>query len=185
MGLIPPRPREIVETVALLKAQARRFSDPAAEGNPATAIAQMLERRVGILYAAADLLEPVATRWRGQLEENAKTLAFSHSLPEMNHNEIVGWQVLTEVMKDMQIIFLRDREDHPRVQTRIDITRSLLLPYTGRITEVWSQGDGRLARMFSLVQLGDWVSLSLAALHGVDPMPVTAIDRLKKALADT
>jgi len=70
-----------------------------------------------------------------------------------------------------------DREDHPRVQTRIDVTRSLLLPHTGRITEVWSQGAGRLARMFSLVQLADWVSLYLAAAHGVDPMPVAAIDR--------
>jgi glucose/mannose-6-phosphate isomerase len=185
MGFVPSRPREISETVALLRAQAKAFSDPESEGNPAVALAEMLDRRVGILYAAADLLEPVATRWRGQLEENAKTLAFTHTLPEMNHNEIVGWQVLTDAMKEMQVIFLRDPEDHARVQTRIDITRSLLLPSTGRITEVWSQGVGRLARMFSLIQLGDWVSLYLAAAHGVDPMPVTAIDRLKKALADT
>ncbi|MBP2671904.1 MAG: bifunctional phosphoglucose/phosphomannose isomerase [candidate division NC10 bacterium] len=185
MGFVPSRAREIAETVALLRAQAKAFSDPASEGNPAAAIAEMLNRRIGIIYAAADLLEPVATRWRGQLEENAKTLAFSHILPEMNHNEIVGWQVLTGAMKEMQVIFLRDSEDHPRVQTRIDVTRSLLLPYTGRITEVWSQGVGRLARMFSLVQLADWVSLYLAAAHGVDPMPVAAIDRLKKALADT
>ena len=163
----------------------KAFSDPGSEGNPAVTLAEMLDHRVGILYAAADLLEPVATRWRGQLEENAKTLAFSHTLPEMNHNEIVGWQVLTDAMKEMQVIFLRDPEDHARVQTRIDITRSLLLPSTGRITEVWSQGVGRLARMFSLVQLGDWVSLYLAAAHGVDPMPVAAIDRLKKALANT
>lgn len=185
MGLVPSRAREIAETVALLKVQVKSFSDPGTEANPALAIAQMLDRRIGVIYAAADLLEPVATRWRGQLEENAKTLAFSHSLPEMNHNEIVGWQVLSDAMKEMQVIFLRDSDDHPRVQTRIDITRSLLLPFTGRITEVWSQGVGRLARMFSLVQLADWVSLYLAVTHGVDPMPVTAIDRLKKALADT
>jgi glucose/mannose-6-phosphate isomerase len=88
-------------------------------------------------------------------------------------------------MKEMQVVFLRDSDDHERVQTRIDITRSLLLGSTERITEVWSRGAGRLARMFSLIQLGDWVSLYLAVIHGVDPMPVVAIDRLKKALADT
>lgn len=185
MGFVPSRALEIRETLTLLRAQVKSFSDPASEGNPAVAIAQTLNRRIGILYAAADLLEPVATRWRGQLNENAKTLAFSHTLPEMNHNEIVGWQVLADAMREMPVIFLRDSEDHPRVQTRIDITRSLLLASTGGITEVWSQGVSRLARMFSLVQLGDWVSLYLAAAHGVDPMPVAAIDRLKKALADT
>lgn len=185
MGFVASRAREITETVTLLRAQAKAFSDPGSEENPALAIAGMLDRRIGILYAAADLLEPVATRWRGQLEENSKSLAFSNTLPEMNHNEIVGWQVPTDAMKEMQVIFLRDAEDHPRVQTRIDVTRSLLLPSTGRITEVWSQGVGRLARMFSLVQLGDWVSLYLAVAHGVDPTPVDAIDRLKRALADT
>ncbi len=185
MGFVPTRAQEIRETLTILRAQVKSFADPASEANPAVAIAMMLERRIGVVYAAADLLEAVATRWRGQLEENAKTLAFSHTLPEMNHNEIVGWQVLTDAMKEMQVIFLRDSDDHARVQTRIDITRSLLLPSTGRIAEVWSQGVGRLARMFSLVQLADWVSLYLAVAHGVDPMPVTAIDRLKKALAKT
>jgi glucose/mannose-6-phosphate isomerase len=185
MGFVPSRTREIAEAVSLLKAQAKTLADPGAEGNPAVEVARMLDRRIGVLYAAADLLEPVVTRWRGQLAENAKTLAFGHTLPEMNHNEIVGWQVLTDVMKDMQVIFLRDTDDHPRVQARIDITRSLLLASTGRITEVWSRGAGRLARMMSLVQLGDWVSLYLAVMHGVDPMPVTAIDRLKNTLAGT
>jgi glucose/mannose-6-phosphate isomerase len=85
-------------------------------------------------------------------------------------------------MRAMQVLLLRDREDHRRVARRIEVTRELLSSHTDRIREVRSQGRSRLARVFSLVHLGDWVSYYLAVLHGEDPMPVRAIDHLKAEL---
>ena len=101
----------------------------------------------------------------------------------MNHNELVGWNVLREQMREMQVILLRDRADHPRVKIRMDLSRQILAGYTDHVAEVWSEGISPLARMFSLIYLGDWVSLYLAVLHQVDPTPVEVITRLKNELA--
>jgi glucose/mannose-6-phosphate isomerase len=124
----------------------------------------------------------VNTRWRGQVAENGKSLAFGHVVPEMNHNELVGWKVLKDDMQKMHVVFLRDKDDHARVQIRMNITREILAQYTPHIMEVWSEGTSLLARMFSLVYLGDWMSYYLAILHGEDPTPVKVIDHLKQEL---
>ena len=182
LGFLRPRQGQIRETVALLRTLGAHYAAPERDDNPALEIARLLEGRIGIIYSATDQLDAVNTRWRGQMAENAKTLVFGNVLPEMNHNEIVGWKVLTSEMRAMQVLFLRDRQDHRRVSRRLDVTRELLAPHTDRITEVWSQGSSRLARIFSLVHLGDWVSYYLAVLHNEDPMPVRAIDHLKAAL---
>ncbi|MEK7249612.1 MAG: SIS domain-containing protein, partial [Bacteroidota bacterium] len=102
---------------------------------------------------------------------------------EMNHNELVGWKALKEHMREMQVFFLRDKDDHKRVATRMDITKQILNEHTQHITEVWSEGKSLLARIFSLVYLGDWVSFYLAMLNNEDPMPVKVIDYLKNELS--
>ena len=125
------------------------------------------------------------TRWRGQITENAKTLAFGHVFPELNHNEIVGWEVLKEQMKKMHVIILRDKEDFKRIQLRMEVTKGIIAPLADGITEVWTEGKSLLARTFSLLALADWVSLYLAMLNGVDPSPVKKIDFLKDELGKT
>ena len=135
-----------------------------------------------MVYSSTERFDAVNTRWRGQIAENGKALAFGHVLPEMNHNELVGWKALRNQMSEMHVIFLRDRMDHPRVQLRMEITRKLIGEYTGHITEIWSEGRSLLARIFSLVYLGDWVSFYLAILHREDPTPVAVIDYLKQEL---
>jgi glucose/mannose-6-phosphate isomerase len=85
-------------------------------------------------------------------------------------------------MREIQVLVLRDRGDHPRVAIRMNITEDVLREQTPHVTEVWSEGKTLLARIFSLVALGDWVSLYLAILHGQDPTPVAVIDHLKKEL---
>jgi glucose/mannose-6-phosphate isomerase len=183
MGFVRSRARDIGETAALLDAKAAQYGEPGDPANPALTLARLLRNRIGIFYSSTDRFDSVNTRWRGQMAENAKTLAFGHVLPEMNHNEIVGWKTLMPQMREMQVVFLRDKEDHPRVQRRMEVTSAILAAHTDRITEVWSEGESLLARIFSLVHLGDWVSLYLAVLHGVDPTPVEAINRLKEELA--
>jgi len=183
-GFITGRGRAIRETIDLLEERARMYAEPEEANNPALHLAGQLRGRIGVIYSGAERFDSVNTRWRGQIAENGKALAFGHVIPEMNHNELVGWKALREPMREMQVFILRDRDDYRRVRIRMDITKQVLGEYTGRITEVWSEGSSLLARMFSLVYLGDWMSFYLAMLHGIDPTPVAVIDRLKKELAD-
>jgi glucose/mannose-6-phosphate isomerase len=183
MGAIRKRDRDLRETLTLLEESVPLYSAPDSPDNLAWELAQKLQRRISVIYSSTERFDAVSTRWRGQIAENAKALAFGNVIPEMNHNELVGWEVLRDQMREMQVIFLRDRSDHPRVQRRIDITRDLLRDRTPHVTEVWSQGRSLLARIFSLIVLGDWSSFYLSLLHGVDPTPVLAIDYLKTELA--
>lgn len=185
LGLVASKSREIRETILLLKAKAAEYANCESATNAALLLARQLHGRIGVVYSASERLDAVNTRWRGQIAENAKSLMWGHVLPEMNHNELVGWKVLREQMRELQVFFLRDHEDHPRVARRLDITKQLISEYTGHIAEVWSEGKSRLARIFSLIHLGDWVSFYLAMLNNEDPMPVKVIDYLKNELAKT
>lgn len=182
IGFIGKKDREIKETVALLEEKAVEYANPDPSSNKALQLAELLRGRIGVVYSSTDHFDAVNTRWRGQIAENAKSLLFGHVVPEMNHNEIVGWKALRDEMREMQVFFLRDRGDHKRVQMRMDITKEILSGHTPRVTEVWSEGVSLLARMFSLIYLGDWVSFYLAMLHKEDPTPVAAIDYLKHEL---
>lgn len=183
-GFIRERSKATGETIALLDRLAGIYAVPDPATNAALRYAESLRGRIGVIYSGTERFDSVNTRWRGQIAENGKALAFGHVIPEMNHNELVGWKALREPMREMQVFILRDRDDHRRVRIRMDVTKQVLGEHTSRITEVWSEGSSLLARMFSLVYLGDWVSLYLAVLHGIDPTPVAVIDRLKQELAD-
>jgi glucose/mannose-6-phosphate isomerase len=132
--------------------------------------------------AGAGPTAPVAYRWKTQINENAKAPAFSHVLPELDHNEIVGWEGAPGVGR-FSAVFLDDSDLHPRVRQRIELTRGLIASHAAATFRLESVGETRLERLISLVVLGDLVSLYLAVLRGVDPEPVEMIGRLKQALA--
>jgi len=183
LGCIPDRRRDIRETVEVIDRLAGVYGNPDPGANAALQLAGKLRNRVGVIYSSTERFDAVGTRWRGQIAENGKSLAFGHVLPEMNHNELVGWKALTGPMSEMQVVFLRDRGDHPRIALRMDLTRGVIARTTSHVDEVWSEGESLYARMFSLVVLGDWVSYYLAILHGEDPTPVAVIDTLKNELS--
>jgi glucose/mannose-6-phosphate isomerase len=171
------------EAQALLVAGGRRLAPEVPEAeNPAKLLALSLQDRIVIVYTASRLLSGVGLRWKGQINENAKTPAFHGAVPELNHNETVGWEALRPLHGRFAVICLRDREEHPRVARQLELTRELVAEEGLAALETRSSGRSRLARLLSLVQLGDWVSLYLAVLAGVDPSPIAKIDRLKRAL---
>lgn len=151
--------------------------------NESYAIATALRGTVPVIYSALDRLEAVNLRWRGQIQENAKHLAFGNMLPEMNHNEINGWLQPEDLTRRFTPVFLHDGDDHPQVRRRLRVTERIIGEHSGKTLHVASRGESLLARMFSLVHLGDWVSWYLAALNDTDPMPVPVIEGLKKELA--
>jgi glucose/mannose-6-phosphate isomerase len=132
--------------------------------------------------AGAGLTAPVAYRWKTQINENAKTPCFADELPELDHNEIAGWSGAREVGR-FSAVFLDDSDLHPRIRQRIELTRGLIEAEATGTFRIESIGESPTERLISLVLLGDLASLYLAVLRGVDPTPVTALDRLKSALA--
>ena len=134
------------------------------------------------VIAGAGLTAPVAYRWKTQLNENAKVPAFAHELPELDHNEIVGWSGAAELGR-FSAVFLDDSDLHPRdaPADRAD-ARPDRLGRGGRRSASRARGETRMERLVSLVLLGDLVSLYLAVLRGIDPTPVDAIEQLKSAL---
>ena len=154
-----------------------------ADKNEAKKLAMKLHRKLPIVYASCDRFDAVSTRWKGQLCENAKMLAFNNVFPEFNHNELVGWKVLSDYRDDLIVVVLRDREDHPRIQRRMEIVKGIIEKQKVEVVEEKSSGENLLSRMFSLIQLGDFVSFYLAVLNKEDPSPVKVIDYLKEELA--
>lgn len=141
-------------------------------------------RMVGV-YGSQGLVAPAAQRWKTQINENAKWPAWWSLFPEIDHNEIVSWTSLSQItQKQVGLIVLRDRDEGARVAARIRLTAEVTEPNVTWVGEVWSQGEHPLERMVSLAVMGDLVSVELARLVGVDPVPVEAIENLKQKLAE-
>jgi glucose/mannose-6-phosphate isomerase len=135
------------------------------------------------VIAGAGLTAPLAYRWKTQINENAKLPAFAHEFPELDHNEIVGWESAPGLGR-FAAVFLDDCDAHPRVKARIELTEKLIAPAAAVTYRVDGRGTTPIERVVSLVLLGDLVSLYIAVLRGVDPEPVEVIERLKGALAE-
>jgi glucose/mannose-6-phosphate isomerase len=135
------------------------------------------------VVAGAGLTAPIAYRWKTQINENAKLPCFAHELPELDHNEIVGWEGAPDVGR-FSAVFLDDSDDHPRVKARMELTEQLIADSATASFHLETRGQTTIERVMSLVLLGDLVSLYLAALRGIDPGPVKVLDRLKAELAE-
>ena len=142
-----------------------------------TAVAGALDGRVPIVYGA-ELTDPVAARWKTQINENAKRPAFQSTLPEADHNELCGYAA----GGDFTLVFLEDEGQHERVRRRIELTAEVARAAGLETVRVRSRGQTALQRVMSLVLLGDLTSVRLAELAGVDPTPVDALERFKQAL---
>jgi glucose/mannose-6-phosphate isomerase len=137
---------------------------------------------VPLLYATP-LTEAVAFRWKTQVNENAKTQAYFVTLPELHHNEVVGLDN-AELRSRFHFLILSDPEDHPRVRLRVDITADLLKDLGVVPMRLNGEGSSYLARVLYLIYVGDWMSYHLALRYGFDPLPVRAIDTIKKKLSE-
>jgi len=143
----------------------------------------LTEKLVGkrlVIYSEANT-EAVSIRFRQQVNENSKELCWHHAIPEMNHNELVGW---AGGDKSLGVVIFRHKEDHERTQMRMEINKSIFEKYTPNVYEVWSKGDTSIARQLYLINLGDWVSLFWAQKKGVDPSEIAVINMLKGKLAE-
>jgi glucose/mannose-6-phosphate isomerase len=154
------------------------------EKNQAKKLAMDLSLGVPYIYSHT-YLNVIADRWKTQLNENAKVLAMTGQLPEMNHNEIVGWAGDDQkIASRFIVVLLRSVDEHPRIKKRFDLTKKMLQAIALNVIEIEAVGENKLTRMFTTMYLGDFTSVYLALLRGLDPTPVIPIDRLKKLMED-
>src|SRR3954447_14057122 len=180
-GAGPRMGSEVDVAAERLEELVEEWGPDAPEDSLAKSIARRMHGTIPLI-AGAGLTTPIAYRWKTQINENAKVHAFAHELPELDHNEIVGWSGV-EGLGPFSQLFLDDSDTHPRVKARMQLTSRVIGDAAQDVIHVESRGRTTAERVFSLVLLGDLVSLYLAVLRGVDPGPVEVLDRLKDELS--
>lgn len=184
IGLIGSKTiNELKSAVELINANRANYGTESKD-NPTYALAQRIYKTIPVIYAESDATATLAVRWKGQLSENSKMLAYHNELPEMNHNEIVGWENNPDLIRKNSVIWLRDQSDHPRTAIRQESTRKIIGNLAGNHEIVSVEGNSTVERYLHMIHFGDWVSFWCAILHGTNPTPVKKIDLLKGILAE-
>lgn len=185
MGLAPDLQDDVDEAIEVLSDLASRCHRKRGHAeNPAKDLAQKLAGKVTVVYGGFPLGATAAYRFKCDLNEYGKAPAFSHFLPELNHNEIVGWNTLADVTKEsFVLVLLRDPLDHERVKIRFEITTGLIRSSFADVVEITAEGTSSLARLLSLVFVTQLAAIYVGVANGVDPGPVEVIQGLKGQLA--
>lgn len=185
LGFIPDQQEAIDDAISAMKrSQQYLKADVPAAKNPAKRYAgQLMGRWVTIM--GADLLAPVARRWKTQINEIAKAGANFEFLPEADHNTLAGTVNPQETLNaHTMTLFLRADSDHPRNRLRSDLTRKAFMLDGMNTDFIDARGDSRLANMWTLILFGDYMAYYLAMGYGVDPTPIPALEEFKKAMAE-
>ncbi|HWQ75975.1 MAG TPA: bifunctional phosphoglucose/phosphomannose isomerase [Syntrophomonas sp.] len=184
MGLLPDARAELQEALQVLKELRGQLNpDVTGDHNQARHLAVAMKNRIPLIWGSAGHSEIAALRWKTQINENAKAPAFCNTFPELNHNELVGFEEPAELLSRMLVVILRDPDEHEQVKKRIRITGDIIREKVAGIMEIEASGKSWLAKLYSLIYIGDYASFYLALEYGINPTPVQVIDYLKAELA--
>ena len=145
----------------------------------ATIIAKKLVHKIPVIYSLGSC-EGAAVRFRQQINENSKMLCWHHTLPEMNHNELVGW---TEKNDSLAVVTFRTSFDYERTIKRYEICKELFTKYSHSVTDITAKGTSKVEQFFYLINIGDWISCYIADIKNIDATEVNVITNLKNELA--
>lgn len=180
-GLLPPLAEDVAEAAGEVEVRTESCGPGTPTGdNPAKRLAAGIGHRVPVVWAAEGIGSAAAARWKTQFNENGKVPAWWASMSELDHNEVVGW---TEPFGSAHsVIALRHDAEDPEIAARFPLSLQIAADAGADTHEVWATGRSALARLMSLIALGDFTSAYVAIRKGVDPTPVDVIQRLKAAL---
>jgi glucose/mannose-6-phosphate isomerase len=182
MGLLPGASAWLDGAVTQLK---KRRDQLVRDANPALDLARRIGTTIPIVYGTGALGAVAATRWKNQVNENAKAPAFAHAYPELCHNEVCGWGQHGDVTRQvLTLVQLRHDHEHPQVAKRVGLVAEVVDEVVASVNEVRAEGDSPLAQLFDLVLFGDFVSLHLAYEVDVDPGPIPVLEDIKRRLAE-
>lgn len=178
LKLVSDQNKVVEKSISLLKKKAEDYSK---EKNEAIKLAEDLIGFIPIIYSVSDVTSVVAVRLKGQFNENSKMHAFYNFYPELDHNEIMGWEGYRSTM-NFKVINILDDDYNEQIKKRFEITSYLIKKNGGEIINLRSNEENFKLRLIDLIYLGDWVTYYLAILHGVDPTTINNINYLKEHL---
>jgi glucose/mannose-6-phosphate isomerase len=183
MGLLPPMRADVEEAAAEAEARLAQLAPGLpTTANPAKHLAEAIGERVPVIWGAEGIGAVAALRWKAQLNENGKVPAWSSALPELDHNEVVGWS--DERGRRSFVVALRHEGEPAGVPERVELSLEIARDSGALTEEVWASGTSALARLLTLVAHGDMTATYVGLAHGEDPTEMEAIVRLKRALAE-
>ncbi len=169
----PSLMNDLTATIELLDRESEAIKAEAAR------IAEKLKDKIPVIYSLGTC-EGVVVRFRQQINENSKMLCWHHSLPEMNHNELVGWTTKND---HLAVVTFHTSFDYDRTTKRYQICHPIFEKYSSGVYDIHAKGLTKTEQFFYLIHMGDWISCYIADLRGIDPVEVNVIDYLKKELA--
>ncbi|MBI5807213.1 MAG: bifunctional phosphoglucose/phosphomannose isomerase [Ignavibacteriales bacterium] len=178
LKLVSDQNKVVEKSISLLKKKAEDYSK---EKNEAIKLAEDLIGFIPIIYSVSDVTSVVAVRLKGQFNENSKMHAFYNFYPELDHNEIMGWEGYRSTM-NFKVINILDDDYNEQIKKRFEITSYLIKKNGGEIINLRSNEENFKLRLIDLIYLGDWVTYYLAILRGVDPTTINNINYLKEHL---
>jgi glucose/mannose-6-phosphate isomerase len=182
MGLVRGKETELAEVIKVLKKLAKENSaEVSQQNNSAKKLAWELRSTIPVVYGFRQY-RSVAVRFKSELNENSKIPSKWEVFPELNHNDVVGWEASEGLVKRFTVVLIRDKDEPPEIRNRIKATKKLVLTKVRKTMEVYAVGESSLAKMFSVLFIGDLASIYLAILLGVDPAPVKIITAMKKEM---
>lgn len=186
LGVLPSLTSDLEEARATIATSVATLGPEVPESdNPAKQLARSLQASIPLVWGA-ELTAPVAQRWKGQFNENAKVPSFENRIPELTHNEICGWAQHGDVTRQVfSMVLLRHDHEHPRNSRRFELTAEICDEIVADVHTVTAEGDGAMAQLFDLILQGDFVTLELAAQSGVDPGPIPVLDGIKASMTAT
>jgi glucose/mannose-6-phosphate isomerase len=177
LGLYPTGLADLNDAVTQLRARRTLLQRPR---NLAHALAQRIGRTFPLVYGGGPIGTVAALRWKSQVNLSAKAPCWSNNLPALAHDEVAGWAQHGDVTRQvLTLIMLRTDHEHPAVSAQFGCLEAQLLEVVAGIETVRAEGEGALAQLFDLMLIGDVVSLELAAVAGVDPGPVPAVEAMR------
>lgn len=178
LKLVPSQTEYVNQAIDLLKRKAAEYSKPS---NKAIETAEKLLGFVPLVYSVSDYTSVVGTRWKGQFNENSKQHAFYGYLPELNHNEILGWEGYKPKM-NFKLINILDEDYHLQVKKRFDLTSEMVRNAGAEIIDIISHEANAKLRLIDMIYLGDWATYYYAVMRGFDPTSIDSINYLKAHL---
>ncbi len=180
LGLIPPQDEIVSQIRNLWKEKGKEYS---ADNNIAYNCAEQLIGFVPVIYSAADLTSAAGYRFKCQFNENSKLHAFHHVIPELNHNEIIGWESYNANQFNAKLINILDESYHPQIKKRFEITTELAVKKGLEFMNIESEEEVFKVRLMDLIYLFDWITYYTAVLRGYDPSEIDNIHTLKERLS--
>jgi glucose/mannose-6-phosphate isomerase len=177
--LISDQTKIVEQVINLWKQKGIEFSN---EANLAYTFAESLVGFIPVIYSVSDSTNSVGYRFKCQVNENSKLHAFHHKIPEMNHNEIIGWESYQEKQFLAKIVNFVDVTYHPQIQKRFEILKDIFSKSGVEIISLKSNEENFKVRLLDLIYLGDWISYYLGVLRGFDPSEIDNIHTLKEKL---